>query len=611
MLSSLSPFQNQRPSVSSSPQLSPCILPHNCSSTIPLYKRTHKHTLKSQAFPTNTQLYPGETAPFLHSISTSMTQTHTEDFVDISTLVVSYLRSCTTLAEVKRVHGLSVRLFLTHLKAVSKDLMYAYIRVQQLKSAQKVFDGMSNRDVVAYTMLLEAYRLMGLGDEVLKLFKDMLHNGIEASSYTYVCLLKLCGEWCDFDLGSQLHACVIKGDCMNIISESVLVYFYSQCADITSATKVFDRMFRRDVVAWTTIITAYVQHGSGQEAFSMLSAMQDDGFSPNEFTISSVLKACGDQKAMKCGQQLHGAIVKGKYKDDVYVGSSLLTMYARCGAMSDAQLVFNKMPRRNSSTWTSIIFGYAQNGLGYEAILLFQKMKNRRLWALSETILGILYACGSLKSLYIVKEIHAQVIKNHFSENIRFATTLIWVYCKCYEYGYAEKVLERMPERDAISWTAMISGYKNLGHNIKALELLPDMLWDGVQPNHFTYSSALSACAKVEVMRYGQWIHAFVNKHEQTLSNVFVGSSLLDMYMKCGDVRNAQMVFDKMAERNLVTWKLLILGYVNNGRCRDALKLMQKMQEEGLDVDEFVRGIVIGAFGDVQLEMPIGSIVER
>ena len=164
-----------------------------------------------------------------------------------------------------------------------------------------------------------------------------------------------------------------------------------------------------------------------------------------------------------------------------------------------------------------------------------------------------------------------------------------------------------MPERDTISWTALISGYKNLGQNVEALELLADMLWDGVRPNDFTYSSTLGACAKLESNRYGHRIHAFVNKHEQAISNVFVGTSLLDMYMKCGDVKDAQKVFDEMTERNLVTWKLLILGYVNNGMPNEALEYMQRMREEGWDVDEFVRGIVISAFGDAQLEMPISS----
>jgi pentatricopeptide repeat protein len=601
--STLPPLQIQHCSSLPSPRLSP--LPPNRSSSIPLSKAP----FKSLASLTSTQLYPHDTAQCPDSAPFG--QTLLEDFEDIITVLVSSLRSCTTLAEVKCCHGFAITLSLIHSTYVAKDLIYAYIGVGELEAAQNLFDGMSKRDVVSYSMLLEGYRVNGLADKVLHLYKKMLDDGIGANSYTYVCLFKLCAERDNFDLGRQLHACAVKGDFINLILQSVLVYFYAQFEDMVSASKIFDRMSKRDVVAWTTMIVAYVQHGNGQEVFSMLSDMQNDGFSPNEFTISCVLKACGNEKALKCGRQLHGAIVKGLFKDDVYVGSSLLTMYARCGEISDAQLVFDKMARRNSITWTSLIFGYAQNGLGYEAILLFHEMKNRRVWALRETILSILYASGSLQSVYITKEIHAQVIKNLLSGNVQFATTLIWSYCKCCEYGYAEKILQRMPERDTISWTALISGYNNLGQNVEAIELLADMLWDGVQPNDFTYSSALGACAKLETTRYGQRIHAFVNKHEQTISNVFVGTSLLDMYMKCGNVRDAQRVFDQMAERNLITWKLLILGYVNNGMSREAFKYMRKMQEEGWDVDEFVRGIVISAFGDVPSETPTGSSVER
>uniref|UniRef100_A0A0A9FYA1 Pentatricopeptide repeat-containing protein n=1 Tax=Arundo donax TaxID=35708 RepID=A0A0A9FYA1_ARUDO len=276
-------------------------------------------------------------------------------------------------------------------------------------------------------------------------------------------------------------------------------------------------------------------------------------------------------------------------------------MYARCGEVFDAQAVFDKMPRRNTVTWTSMISGYAHSGYGEEAILLFRKMKMRRVFVNNLTIVGLLSACGSMQSIYLGKELHAQIIKNSTEDNLQIGSTLVWFYSKCGESTCAAKILEAMPDRDAVSWTAMISGYNSLGHNVEALKSLDEMLWDGVTPNTYTYSSALKACARLEALRDGRRIHGVVNK-TQALSNVFVGCSLIDMYMRCGKVDEALRVFDAMPEHNLVMWKVIITGFAQNGLSEEALKYMYRMQQEGYDVDDFMLSTVLTSCGNLQLK---------
>jgi len=311
----------------------------------------------------------------------------------------------------------------------------------------------------------------------------------------------------------------VKGGWSNVIVDSAVAHFYAQCGDVAAASTVFDRMASRDVVSWTTMITAYVQHGHGDKALHMFPKMVSEGFRPNEFTVCSALKACAEEKALRFGKQLHGAIVKRLYKYDIHVGSALVTMYARCSEVFDAQAVFHKMPRRNTITWTSMISGYAQSGCGEEAVLLFRKMKMRRVFVNHLTVAGLLSACGSMQSIYLGKELHAQIIKNCMEENLQIGSTLVWFYSRCGEHTYAARILEAMPDRDAVAWTAMISGYNNLGHNVEALKSLDEMLWDGVAPNTYTYSSALRACARLEALRDGRRIHGVVNKTE-AFSNV-------------------------------------------------------------------------------------------
>ncbi|XP_006663280.1 pentatricopeptide repeat-containing protein At4g18520, chloroplastic [Oryza brachyantha] len=513
--------------------------------------------------------------------------------------LASWLRSSSGAGGVRRVHAVAVRSLDCLGTFVANNLISAYAKFDEVLDARKVFDEMPERSVVSWTAMMNAYLKLGHYGEVVRLFFDMVGSGLQGNSLTFVCLLKSCGERCDAKLGQQVHCCIVKGGWSNVIVDSAVAHFYAQCGNVASASAIFDKMASRDVISWTTMITAYVQHGHGDQALRMFSEMVSEGFRPNEFTVCSVLKACAEEKTVRFGKQLHCAVVKKMYKNDIHVGSALVTMYARCGEIFDAQTVFDMMPRRNTITWTSMISGYAQSGHGEKAILLFRKMKMRRVFVNNLTIVGLLSACGSLQSLYLGKELHAQIIKNSMQDNLQIGSTLVWFYCKCGVYSYAAIILEAMPDRDAISWTALISGYNNLGHNVEALKSLDDMLWDGVKPNTYTYSSALKACAKLEALQYGRKIHGFVNK-TQDFSNVFVGSSLIDMYMRCGKVDEARRVFDAMPEHNLVTWKVIITGFAQNGLCEEALKYMYLMQREGHEVDDFVLSTVLTSCGDLQ-----------
>lgn len=345
------------------------------------------------------------------------------------------------------------------------------------------------------------------------------------------------------------------------------------------------------------MITACSQHRRGQEAFALLSQMLSEGLDPNEFTVCSVLNACGEEKELRFSEQLHAKVIKKAYDLDVYVGTALVDLYAKCGKIENSRTIFDGMKRKNAITWNSMIAGYARNNLGNEAIGLFRMMKRLRVSANNSTMVSILRACGLLRALSTGKEAHAQIFKNFEPSNIFVGSALVWLYCKCGDYASASKVLQNLPDKDVVSWTAMISGCARLGHEQEALEYLKEMLGEGVEPNPFTYSSALKACARLESIRQGKLIHSSINK-TPAMSNVFVGSALVHMYSKCGHLSEAAQVFDSMPERNLVSWKAMIVAYAKNGRCGEALKLMYRMQAECIEVDDYILSTVLTACGE-------------
>ncbi|KAJ6352830.1 hypothetical protein OIU76_001944 [Salix suchowensis] len=542
------------------------------------YSNSHCFSRKSTSDSTSASCfeYPETTTsprykgtPVLHFPKTESAS----EFVD-SSLLALWLQTCYRVKDVRRIHAVFLKCLSDSGTYVNNNLLSAYLKLGELLEARKVFDAMPERNVVSWTAMINGYFKFGLDDEAL--IEDL-----------------------DFELGRQVHARVVKGNWRNLIVDSAVVYFYIQCGDLKSAFCVFDRMVERDVVSWTTMITACSQQGRCGEAFGMFTQMLNGGFLPNGFTASGVLKACGEEKALKLGKQIHGAIVKKMYKDDVFVGTSLVDMYAKCGEISDSTKVFNGMRRRNTVTWTSIIAGYARKGLGEEAIYLFRMMKRRRVVSNNLTIVSMLRACGSIGALLAGREVHAQIVKNCSQSNEYLGSTLVWFYCKCGESHTASKVLQQMPFRDVVSWTAIISGHACLGHESEALEFLKEMMEEGVEPNSFTYSSALKACANLETVLQGKLIHSFANKTPAS-SNVFVGSALIHMYARYGYVSEASQVFDGMPERNLVTWRAMIMGYVRNGLCQEALKLMYRMQAEGIQVDDYISAKVLGACGEIE-----------
>uniref|UniRef100_A0A7C9ETS6 Uncharacterized protein n=1 Tax=Opuntia streptacantha TaxID=393608 RepID=A0A7C9ETS6_OPUST len=516
--------------------------------------------------------------------------------------LASLLQSRHRLKDVKVIHAVILKCLVDSVIYVNNNLINVYLGFGRLEEARKVFDEMPERSVVSWTAMLNGYLTFGFEDDALCLLRDFASSDIRPNGMTLVCMLNLCGKRLDYELGRQVHAHCIKGRWRNLIVDSAILHLYAQCGDLLSAFQIFDQMKERDVVCWTAIITSYSQQGFGKLALSLFAQMFVDQCLPNEHTICSVLKACGEEKELRFGRLLHAIVIKKLVKADVFVGTSLVSMYMRCGEFEDSRKVFDRMKRRNMVTWTAIITGYGRNGLGYEALTLFRAMKRRKVVANNLTIVSILRACGSIGALLIGKEVHAQVLKISAQNNIYIGSTLVWLYCKCGEYALASKILQNMPLRDVVSWTAIISGCARLGHEFQPLEFLKEMLGEGVEPNSFTYSSILKACAKLEAVQQGKLIHTSVNK-SAAASNIFVGSALINMYAKCGCVSEAFQVFTSMPEKNLVSWRSMIVGYAKNGYCHEALKLMYQMQAEGFQMDDYIVTIVLSECGDVEWNM--------
>ncbi|XWS16974.1 hypothetical protein CRYUN_Cryun33cG0027600 [Craigia yunnanensis] len=159
--------------------------------------------------------------------------------------------------------------------------------------------------------------------------------------------------------------------------------------------------------------------------------------------------------------------------------------------------------------------------------------------------------------------------------------TLTTAYSRLNEIESARLLFDESSEKIPASWNSMISGYTQNGLTEAAISLFQEMQMSKVSPNPVTLTSILSACAQLGALSLGKWVHGLVNS-KSFESNIYVSTALIDMYAKCGSIREARQLFDFMLGKNVVTWNAMISGYGLHGQGQDALKLFFEMSHSGV-----------------------------
>eukprot|EP01018_Ginkgo_biloba_P002503 Gb_20572 [translate_table: standard] len=323
-------------------------------------------------------------------------------------------------------------------------------------------------------------------------------------------------------------------------------------------------------------VTTLCKQGRLTEALHILCVM--DQF-VDSLTYVCLFQACVKKKAFSEGKIVHAHMNKrGFMPDKLFLGNALVNMYAKCGNVFDARRVFEQMPKRDVCSWTVMIAAYSRHGFAEEALSLFHQMQRTEIQLNEFTFASVLPACANMGALKQGMEIHEEIMRRGFQSDIFVESALVDMYAKCGSMDKACNVFDKMAKRDVVSWTAMIAGYAQNGHGDEALKLFRQMQLAGVTPNLNTFTSALAACANLAALEQGMDIH------EQIIRSGFewdvcVESALVDMYAKCGSIKKARYLFDKMLHRNVVAWNTMIAGYAQNGLVDEARKVLEKMPE--------------------------------
>lgn len=307
---------------------------------------------------------------------------------------------------------------------------------------------------------------------------------------------------------------------------------------------------------------------------------------PTAFTFVGVFTAvaCSPNEWSSCGREAHSVAIKTGNCVDVFVGSSMVNMYCKLGLVSDARKVFDRMPKRNSVSWSSMISGYAVEKRGLEAFELFKSMVEGGNCPNEFVVTSVVSAVSLAEFLRMGQQVHGLVIKNGLLSFVTVENSLVTLYSKCESVDEAALMFVSSGDKTAITWSAMVTGYAQNGKWDKALKLFSRMQSEGILPNEFTFVGVLNACSDVATLSEGKQIHAYLVKLGFELQ-MYIKSALVDMYAKCSNVEDARKGFDQLnnaCESDTVLWTTIIGGYVKNGQEEEALDLFVRMQKRGI-----------------------------
>lgn len=387
----------------------------------------------------------------------------------------------------------------------------------------------------------------------------IIKHGLHLSVFLMNNLLNFYSKTASFN---DAHSLFAEMPQRTTFSWNTLLSSYAKGGNIETARRLFDEIPEPDSVSWTTMIVGYNQMGRFNTAIHTFQEMISDGILPTQFTFTNVLASCVATGSLDIGKKVHSFIVKLGLSGVVPVANSLLNMYVKSGDSLRAKAVFDRMRLRDKSTWNIMISMHMQSGRFDVALALF----------------------------------------------------------------------DQMADRDIISWNSIIAGYCHQGYDNKALETFSDMFRSSsLRPDKFTLGSVLSACANLESLKLGKQIHAYIVRADIDISgavgnalismyaksgaveiartivelrstsniNVIAFTSLLNGYVKIGDLNPAREIFDSLKCRDVVAWTAMIVGYAQNGLLKDALELFRLMISEGPRPNSYTLAAVLSVFSSL------------
>ncbi|EPS63930.1 hypothetical protein M569_10852, partial [Genlisea aurea] len=490
------------------------------------------------------------------------------------------------------IHGLSLKSGFLAEKNLSNALINMYAKCADLSSADCLFSSAEFKDLDSWNSMITAYLYNGDPGKSLYYFKSMASHENQADDIGISSAMAASALLQASDIGISMHGWGIKLGYVeeNFVSvANSLISFYSQIRDVDSALRVFEAIAFKNAISWNSMIKGSFINDDPMLAFSLLHDMQfvaSIRFRPDLATVLITLPFCAELSLVKEGKALHGFVLRMQMADILSVRNSLINLYSKCCFMKEAEYLFRAASEKDSISWNTMVFGYAQSGNSLEAKKLFKEMllDFGSSPCTLPTLLAITPSCDSPGSYEFGKSIHGWSVKSGFSNRLFGLNSLMYMYITCGVPSDGFKLLAAVDvPPDVTSWNTVICGCALEGHSAEALKAFNSMRRQSRR--HCDCVNVVSAVSAASGdLGSGKAIHGLCFK-SGTISDIRVQNSLVTMYGRAGDPDGATAAFNDSwggdgdgDDRNLCSWNCAMSALSRNRDAKKALQLFSLLE---------------------------------
>ncbi|KAL8152576.1 hypothetical protein V2J09_010336 [Rumex salicifolius] len=415
---------------------------------------------------------------------------------------------------------------------------------------------MDDPDTVSYNTVLAGFQS---SHDALNFASKMNFSGILFDPVSYSTTLGLCLDKVGFQFGYQLHSMAKKSGLLGeVYVGNAFITVYSRWGRIPEAERVFDEMLHRDLVSWNALLSGCSQEGSyGLKAIWAFCEMIRQGMKVDHVSFTSAVSACGHERNLEMGRQIHGLSIKVGFGRHVSVCNVLMSTYVKSEAVEDAKQVFHDIGDRNVVSWTTMMSiseddvlplfremrldGYTQNSLYQEALEMFssavlESQPNEY------TFGSILSAIGTAESISLRQgqRCHSHLLKLGFNTNPIVSGALLDMYAKRGSLSESRLVFQETSERTQVTWTTIMSAHARHGDYDSVMHLFKEMESQGVKPDSITLLSVLTSCGRKGMVDMGQHIFNTYISEQKIVASTEHYACMVDMLGRAGKLKEAE-----------------------------------------------------------------------
>lgn len=484
-------------------------------------------------------------------------------------------------------HAFSVKFGYEQEEFVANSLIHMYASSGRIKDSVRVFEGILDSDnAVAWNSMIAQFTENELHSDGLKLYGDMQKVGVSPTPPTLSSVLKACSAVEAISEGKQVHAqSIVRGFLPNVILETVLVDFYSKCGELENGRVAFEQMENRNAFTWNCVIRGYSRSGCSGEALQLFRSMRREGIAPDKFTYTALLAGVATEEDYQRVpreefRSIHACVIKEGLTTDIFIGTSLITMYSRNQSFDEASLAFEETSSEDNGVWSAMVSAAVNNKEGEEALKLFARMLQLGIKPNPSTFSCLFTAIADLSALEAGKQIHGNCLKDISFLDTAAKNSLINMYSNCGLLAETRRVFSSFSHPNVVSFNSMISALAQHGLPTEAVEVFENMEILGLRPDHVTLLNLLSAFNHAGAVHEGLELLKSMKKKWGIEPRYQHYACAVDMLARAGDIEQATGLINQMPfEPDTSLWRVVLGACGKHWNIRIAREVAERMIE--------------------------------